>query len=126
MRLRNALAAVALCLSANFANAQNASQTPVAPVNCSTTIAVTNTWQRLLTQNTGRKAINLANPSTRAMGIWFAPVNNNGVAPSLTIAQAGVFPLPAAWYYEPDGGFLYYTEVWVIGTATDPITCTAS
>lgn len=115
----------ALIALAGNAHAQNTSQTPVSGSDCSVTIAVTNTWQQVLKQNVNRSALQIMNlSSANNMGISFLPIGNNNVAPAATgIGSAGVFTLTPLWSYEPDGGFIWSGEVWVIGTSTNVLTC---
>lgn len=74
-----------------------------------------------------RGALQMMNVGAANMGIYFAPLGNNNVAPVPTgIGSAGVYTMVPTGQYEPDGGFIPPNEIWVIGTASDHLTAHVS
>lgn len=119
------LAALLLLLDGS-AYSQNVSQTPTSYTSCSGTIASTNVWQRVLAQNGARKALLFMNIAANNQGWAFMPIGNTAAPSATGIGSAGVFTLVPNWSYEPDGGFIWAGEVWVIGTSGDAFTCGAN
>lgn len=103
----------------------NKSQTSIGLLDSSITVSAS--WQRVCAEDYGRASLNLMNVGANNMGIYFAPIGNNGATPAPTgIGSAGVYTIVPTGSFEPDGGWVPANEVWVIGTASDKLTCSVS
>ena len=103
----------------------NKSQTNIGTKDFS--IVVSATWQRVLAEDANRAAVRFMNVGSHNMGIYWAPIGNAGTPPVPTgIGSAGVDTLVPTGSYEPDAGWIDSNELWVIGTASDVLTCKAS
>lgn len=61
------------------------------------------------------------------MGVYFAPMGNANATPvPVGLGTKGVLTMVPMGSYEPDGGFIPPNEIWVIGTASDVLTCYVS
>lgn len=103
----------------------NKSSTSIGLLDVSITVSAT--WQRVAAEDPSRGALELMNVGSNNMGVYFAPAGNNNTAPAPTgIGSKGVHTLVPTGSYEPDGGFIPFNEIWVIGTASDNLTAFVS
>jgi hypothetical protein len=112
------------------AHANNASQTTIDNNDVSSTVASSNTWQRVTTLDSQRAKLMCQNVSTHNMLFYIPRYTNNGATPtpSATVATpaAGTILLFPGGSFSPDGGWIEGGEVWVSGTAGDAFTCWVS
>lgn len=109
----------------------NKSQTNVGLKDYSATM--TGSPVKVIAEDQTRGALLLMNCAAHDILIYFAPLGNNGVAPTITAGAAGVYCLGAAsaagkqgGSFEPDGGYIPTNEIWASGTNSDVLVCSAS
>lgn len=85
---------------------------PIASVNVSGTIAVTNTFQSIIARNTNRSGCTVQNTGTNTMYVFFGPLADATAAKSVKLAAGGAVSCN-------NGPVTLTDEVSITGTATE-------